>query len=413
MSTQPFRISTMQCSGTALADCTDPSQRCFIPSKSKDGGGAQDARKTRLRFLRDRILGSDPNVSTRTAMPLIVSALYCSMILLVHVWGIPSGEVSEAGGRLLTLYCSVGIVAFYPFIRSGVTQKLSEPSLALPQIMYGSVGAVILYHMFPSTRILALQFMCLGQIFGLIRLSAPAAMTGGLGVVAILLVSTVAMSPNGLSDPAQRIDLTVVGFEAVILLTLATLTSRYSRLRDELAQQQHQLTDAVERLRHVVTHDALTGLYNRQRMQEQLDRETNRCTHSKEVFTIALVDMDHFKRVNDAHGHQVGDAVLQSFAKAARQVLRGTDVIARWGGEEFLAIFPGPDPSVASQNGLLRLAKALTQQQVSEHCPDLRVTFSAGMTTYRQGESLHITLERADKALYAAKSRGRNQGIVA
>jgi len=92
-------------------------------------------------------------------------------------------------------------------------------------------------------------------------------------------------------------------------------------------------------------HDPLTGLFNRQQMQHLLERECDRHQRSGTGFCVALIDLDHFKSVNDTHGHPVGDEVLVNFAKAAQTVLRTTDVICRWGGEEFLVLLVDTDPA--------------------------------------------------------------------
>ena len=123
---------------------------------------------------------------------------------------------------------------------------------------------------------------------------------------------------------------------------------------------------------------------------------------------MALIDLDHFKRVNDTHGHGAGDRVLQRFAAVATEVLRETDVMARWGGEEFLVLFPAARADQALP-GLQRLRARMAQEACLPQQPALRVSFSAGLAEHRTDELTGQTLERADRALYAAKSGGRDQ----
>jgi diguanylate cyclase (GGDEF)-like protein len=126
-------------------------------------------------------------------------------------------------------------------------------------------------------------------------------------------------------------------------------------------------------------------------------------------FSVAMIDLDHFKFVNDAHGHAVGDEVLQGFARCARQVLRDTDLIARWGGEEFVILMLDTSPADMASIALTRLSKVLQGMQVSQQVPDLRITFSAGYAMWQQGETIDHLMSRADKALYQAKNGGRDQ----
>ncbi len=109
-------------------------------------------------------------------------------------------------------------------------------------------------------------------------------------------------------------------------------------MRGQLSVRKKELASAVALVNELVTRDGLTGLFNRMHMQEFLAREVARQARSGQAFCIALIDLDHFKAVNDRHGHNVGDDVLRSFARDAVHSLRETDFIARWGGEEFLVL---------------------------------------------------------------------------
>ena len=369
--------------------------------------------RTRRQALVDLVLGTDPRIRPRTPLGLVAALLYLPVIILVNLYAVPSGAVSEAAGHLLTIYSLLGMLSFYPLVRSGFSQRFAEPSLSLPQMLYAEIGAVFLFHYFPGAKVTALQLLCVIQIFGLLRLSPPAAISAGICGILLLLASIFVSAHGDMFDPAIRMDLMTVGFEALVLIMLAALSSRYSRLRLDLERQGRDLADAVKQIRNLVTHDMLTGLYNRQHMQEVLERETQRSQRFGKEFCVALIDLDHFKQINDTHGHQVGDTVLCSFAEAARDILRETDVIARWGGEEFLALFPETEPSTAGQAGLLRLAQRLSVRHVAPGVSGLNLTFSAGIAAHHADESIEQTLERADKALYAAKAAGRNRSQIA
>ncbi len=125
-----------------------------------------------------------------------------------------------------------------------------------------------------------------------------------------------------------------------------------------------------------------------------------------------MIDIDHFKSINDCHGHGVGDEVLQAIARLISGMLRDSDQVARWGGEEFLVMLPNtrPDEAVVVID---RIRQALMRSGVSRTVPDLRVTFSAGVTAVGPQDSLPAAVGHADQALYQAKAAGRDRTVAA
>ena len=194
----------------------------------------------------------------------------------------------------------------------------------------------------------------------------------------------------------------------ICLPTLAAVGMQRAKLTQKLKRQRGELADALVRLKEIAIRDALTGLYNRGHMVELLQLAVDRQQRTGETFSFVMFDLDFFKRVNDTHGHGVGDDVLRAFASVATNILRKSDVLARWGGEEFVAICPHSDDPHALV-GVERLLKEWSNTEVTHQVPQLRVSFSAGITTYRPGESIDAALGRADEALYAAKAQGRNR----
>lgn len=156
--------------------------------------------------------------------------------------------------------------------------------------------------------------------------------------------------------------------------------------------------EANEQLESLARTDALTGLLNRRGFEEVAQRELVRARRTQEPVAVAMLDLDHFKRFNDAHGHPAGDALLRDAASAWRGELRDIDVLARWGGEEFIVVLPRCPGSFA-HNVLDRLRAATPG---AESC-------SIGFALWRAGELLSDTIARADVALYAAKEGGRDR----
>jgi diguanylate cyclase (GGDEF)-like protein len=180
---------------------------------------------------------------------------------------------------------------------------------------------------------------------------------------------------------------------AVLLLSIGAVLMATDRVRTELE--------------HMATHDGLTGTLNRRAILDRCEEEHERSLRYGQPFALMMVDLDHFKAVNDTHGHQHGDRVLVHFAECARAALRRADRLGRYGGEEFLALLPGTTLE-AAQPVAARIHAALQ----AGHPLDCQL--SIGATAWRgPGDSLDAMLARADAALYQAKAQGRNQTCTA
>jgi diguanylate cyclase (GGDEF)-like protein len=167
------------------------------------------------------------------------------------------------------------------------------------------------------------------------------------------------------------------------------------------------------RLHRVAVTDPLTGAYNREFLHQRLPQEIEAAIDRDHPLSIALVDVDHFKLVNDQHGHGVGDMVLAEVARRLRGAIRGGDLLVRYGGEEFLTVLPKADAGRAWEVG------ERMRQRVSERAFDvgdglaLLLRVSVGIAQWRVGERMPDLIDRADEALYGAKQRGRNRVEVA
>jgi diguanylate cyclase (GGDEF)-like protein/PAS domain S-box-containing protein len=154
--------------------------------------------------------------------------------------------------------------------------------------------------------------------------------------------------------------------------------------------------------------DPLTQIGNRRYAEIQLQRCLGEMHRYGWPFAVFFMDIDHFKRVNDAHGHDTGDRVLQTVAKTMVKSIRSTDTLARWGGEEFVAIVPNCEASVIELMGN-KLRTLVEQSYVWKESGAVTVTLSVGATTARSGDSLDTMMRRADRLMYQSKLKGRNQ----
>jgi diguanylate cyclase (GGDEF)-like protein/PAS domain S-box-containing protein len=174
----------------------------------------------------------------------------------------------------------------------------------------------------------------------------------------------------------------------------------YARATDvtELKQIEAERESLLDKVQDMATHDSLTGLPNRRALEEQLPREMARLRRSRSPLCVAIVDIDHFKAYNDAHGHLAGDRVLRECAQAWDGALRGEDTIARFGGEEFLVLLPDTTPEQATE----------IVERLREITP-MGQTCSAGLACWDFVEGIDGLIGRADQALYLAKAGGRDR----
>jgi len=173
---------------------------------------------------------------------------------------------------------------------------------------------------------------------------------------------------------------------------------------------QNHLIEAREELLFRATHDLLTGLANRGVILEAFDRERARQSREGGTFGIVLADLDHFKYVNDQHGHLVGDAVLQEMARRIHAAVRPYDVVGRYGGEEFLIVVPSSD-APGTMSLAERIRKSVAERPVRTEAGEIHMTISLGVAVTDPSIPLNVQqlLQIADDALYRAKDRGRNR----
>ncbi|CAK0746835.1 membrane hypothetical protein [Gammaproteobacteria bacterium] len=198
-------------------------------------------------------------------------------------------------------------------------------------------------------------------------------------------------------------------FPYYISLTL----KEFHRLKDSLEEQvisrTKELTQANKYLAEIAFLDSLTGLSNRRAFMPRIQAEHARAQRSHRPYAFAILDLDHFKRINDTYGHQAGDLVLATFATILQSNIRNLDMAARWGGEEFAILFPEA-ASDSCSIALERIRKSLEAQPISSQEHFIQVTVSIGVTHFYPGDTdANQVFQRADRALYSAKENGRNR----
>ncbi|MBC7701587.1 GGDEF domain-containing protein [Aquabacterium sp.] len=361
------------------------------------------------RWLSDLVVGKDRRMQARLGLCLVSMVIYGCWIAVLLAYAVPRQLMSEATAHFFVGYISVALCVFYPLVRSGLTRTWSDPGLVAPQILWASGAMIIGYAVAPVVRSVAFQTLCLIQVFGFLSLRPKvAAWTGGL-TTAMLVIAWSAMTVLGLSDVDPRAEALKILASCFVLVLMTVQSRSFGLMRERAFHEKRSLAAAAKALRRITIHDGLTGLYNRAHMQERLEAEVQRALLNGHHFSVALIDLDHFKNINDTHGHPVGDEVLVNFAFQGSAVLRETDVIGRWGGEEFLVLMPETEAANQAQIAMTRLRDKLRSAQMSQGAADLRARFSCGIATWSTQDTIEQVLERADQALYRAKSNGRDR----
>ena len=178
---------------------------------------------------------------------------------------------------------------------------------------------------------------------------------------------------------------------------------------DEAIRLLRELYEICQKLRDQASIDFLTGLFNRRTFEKQLELAVERAKRDRSIFSLILLDIDHFKKINDLYGHLVGDEVLRKIGHLIKSTIRKIDIPARYGGEEFAIILPGTGFDGAL-SAAWRLKRRLDETNFGTPDRPIKITVSMGVGTYRPllGLSAKEFLEKVDRLLYAAKQRGRN-----
>jgi diguanylate cyclase (GGDEF)-like protein len=362
------------------------------------------------RRLLDLVLGTDPRM--RRMMRYWAAT---GLIYLIAIWLLTrvadTDHITARWSALVQWFCVGGVSLFFVLTRFSARLGIAPAHLALLQAAFAMACEIGAYVVVGSLRGASLVILPVVIVFCIFTLRPRAIMALCAGTIATLgaaMHTMVRIDPQGFPAALEWNHFALV---TSALVSVTVLTGEMGKLRARLKQQKEELATAVGTIRTLATIDELTSLANRRYMNEVLNAEERRRVGAEQPICIALLDLDFFKRVNDQFGHDGGDSVLRAFAAAARAELRAADVLARWGGEEFLLLLP--DTDLAHANGVLaRMAERVRATRLPDLSAELEITFSGGVAERRTGEPFCDTISRADKAMYVAKSSGRDTVVA-
>jgi diguanylate cyclase (GGDEF)-like protein len=327
-------------------------------------------------------------------------------VLLLYAY---DGAVSMAIPSLFWLGGLLIIGTFTVLSEAGVGDRLKDHYLTVFQISAHMALQLMFLLAVPTVGIDFIAVLFLIFAFGTLRMTPIQAMlTWGLATCGLAFVFLASDLPIGL-PVATRLQRTASMLCFVLVIGQCAFLGLFgATLRKILYRRSIELKAAYQRIEELAELDELTGSYNRRCIMRLLDAQIEKSRQASTPCAIALIDLDWFKRVNDAHGHPVGDEVLRTFAITIFANIRPLDCFGRYGGEEFLLLLPGTDGEAASRM-LERLRGIVSDLDWSAFAPGMCVTISAGVVTLRDNDTSDTFLARADRALYSAKAQGRNR----
>jgi diguanylate cyclase (GGDEF)-like protein len=303
---------------------------------------------------------------------------------------------------------SLCIAVFLLSSETGFNDRFREHYFAAPQ---SAVGIGIELGFLCVAPEVGIVFVCsLMTIFGLGALRSKPTHTVQLWTIATFGLAALFLVPDTPIGMPTGSHLERFATLLVFVMSMGRCMSLgifSGGLSQSLYRSGVKLKEANSRIQQLAEIDELTGALNRRCIMQNLGREVERARASSSPFSIALIDLDLFKKINDVYGHPVGDEVLRTFSITVFANIRPIDRFGRYGGEEFLLLLPGTRSSDAARI-IDRLRMIIADLDWNTLSPDLRATMSAGIATLNGNETADAFLARADAALYCAKANGRN-----
>jgi len=360
------------------------------------------------------------NIAKRNTQSTLLA--YAVPVLMYSGFVVLAGYTATPYSVFVLIYA---ITAAYIVVSMWVIGRMrsftyeSGGPLLFSQLIYWLVSSHIWMFLLEEGRTFGLAF----ALFMLVYTFAygtwiVAVILNALIVVGYLSVSYIAIHHYHQSGSMVRELLAIAAYLPVSIMVgrvgskLAMRKRNMKRLLTKQEQTQKQLEETLKKLAKAASTDELTGLLNRREMNSQLTYEHQKLMRHKGRASIIILDLDHFKQINDTYGHGCGDHVLQTVANTLKDGFRSLDFVARWGGEEFLVLMPDTPISEAHQVAQ-RVLKSISLTLIAYEHHAMHVTSSAGIAELNGETDVKDALHQADECLYQAKEAGRNRVFCA
>ena len=296
----------------------------------------------------------------------------------------------------------------------GLWRRIRRESLVMMRCLWANIGILAVAVMVePQLRMLLMVLPLLCIFYAALHLERQQIVLVGLFswlCYALLDLAKLSMERNEWQWSALATELASMIVFALLLAAGLLICWELLRARESLQSRNRGLRETLGRLQELALRDELTGVHNRRFILDVLARQKALADRTQQAFTVCYCDLDHFKRINDQHGHKVGDEALRRFARLAAATVRNVDYVARMGGEEFVLVLVDAEAPVAAQVAQ-RLCERTRELRIKGVGQAASMSVSVGVTQYQSTERIDDLLARADHALYEAKQNGRD-GIV-
>lgn len=300
-----------------------------------------------------------------------------------------------------------GILLYW--VVSGRSRNYSDPAMTAVFMIWAVTFISLTFYCCHEYQMLALLGYLMVMPYGVFRLTWKGFLGVALFTMASYTTVMLLLHHQGqlIWQPLNEVLLSSAFFGS--LLAYSVLGREVALLREAYREKNRELRRAMVRIEELAVTDELTGLHNRRYLLSSLEKRRALANREGLPFVLALIDIDHFKQINDQHGHCIGDQVLIELAELLRGAVREVDLTARYGGEEFVLMLSGLTLRTA-EHALNRIRMVVMNQRFSEAA--LPLTVSVGVTQYYPGEEGDELINRADRFLYEAKRGGRNRVVT-
>lgn len=322
-----------------------------------------------------------------------------------------TGAVSPMTGIAFAIVSVGAALVFWAIYKSGLNLQWEHPDLTLHHCTLLVLTQFVFIFFAPKLTILFLLVILVVFAYGMVQLHYYHFAVGWVSYTVLSgLVLWLMHDSFGYPGNSDVQLLLLWLFFSLVLGTFVMARIQSNRLRAQLSVARDELTVALAKLDGLGQHDVLTGALNRRALVEALDAELLRARRTGHPFCFALIDLDHFRAINEKYGNAIGDMALKSVSETAIKLLRALDRFGRTGGEEFGILLPATwlDQGVIAMG---RLTKAVKETDWEKIAPGLTMTFSAGITTNAVNDTAEVIIKRADEALKQAKKEGRDRVI--
>lgn len=354
---------------------------------------------------REWLLGEDAKQQRYVLRTGLALSTYMTLATVAEIAHLNRLAPLQSVRMLQVISVLVGLLS-YALVRSGVSRHYRDPGLTVWQMGVGILVSAWAYSEFAPIRGGMLAFQIGIVTFGAFNLPRQDLLRFSAFVV-VLMTGVMATMHHLQPD---RFPLGVELANGVMFLGLqpiaVVLGNQFGAMNAKLKLQRTELIDALATIRELAGRDELTGLANRRKAMACLNQSVQEFERSGASCVVVLVDLDHFKQINDSYGHNVGDKVLKRFSDLAKECLTACEVKARWGGEEFL--FLSWQSTVQDVRlAMARLRQRLQEQPAVDEGRSIGIDFSAGLAVLREGDTVEKLILYADEALYQSKAHGR------